>query len=757
MFRRFAALLFACLLGLLAVAGLLTLSDAGRVARAAPASPHTNIIVTTTIQAAIDAASPGDTVLAPAGIYTESLNLDKAVSLHGAFSNTTIVVALPNQRVITITGASLTNSVVISGLTFRDGNVAGDGGGVWLTDGAQPLLQNLILQNNIASGFGGGLYAEAGATLIGVQLISNTAPNGGGGWVAAGDVRLSETLIELNTSDTVGGLRVDNGNVWLTDTLVLSNTALTQNSGGLWANGSATLVGGRFENNRGVGNGGGFYAGAGASVTGTLFISNTTSGSGGGGYITGGAQSWLTNTTFISNTAQNGGGLQLNGGGVVSGGVFQANTVPNNGGGLNVTGALTLWAGARFVGNRASLGGAVSQSVGDVLVTNALFARNRATGLGNALYLAAVTSTITIRHSTVASPTLASGSAIVVQGTTNISNTIIVNQGAGIQRFSGSVSEDYNLFFGNLFTTTNLVSSGGHSLVANPAFVDLAADDYHLTPASAALDLGANADVSDDFEGDPRPQGGGYDIGWDEAPYTATPDLGVSQTVTPVFALTDTPLTYTIAFSNTGAVGYNVVITDLVPGELISVTTLNSGAPLTPTAGMTYTWQAGTLLPGASGLITITGVVSAPMGVFTNTVEITATNGDLNPADNIEAIPFIVTRPTTPPTLSDTGDQTSYVGAPLTFTVVVSDVETPVIDLILTGSSSNQASVPDANILIGAGSADGERTITLTAVMTGTATITLTVTDSDFATASDTFTLTVEVEQPKLYLPLILR
>jgi hypothetical protein len=37
-----------------------------------------------------------------------------------------------------------------------------------------------------------------------------------------------------------------------------------------------------------------------------------------------------------------------------------------------------------------------------------------------------------------------------------------------------------------------------------------------LTCASAAIDKGVNARVDDDIDGDPRPQGSGYDLGADE-------------------------------------------------------------------------------------------------------------------------------------------------------------------------------------------------------------------------------------------------
>src|SRR6185503_1134612 len=126
-----------------------------------------NILVTTTIQAAIDAAIPGDSVVIPAGHYTESLTLNKAVSLRGALSSTTIIHALAGERVLTVTGAAINNSTVISGLTFRDGNTTDfPGGGAIRVEGfAQPLLQNLIITNNQASTTGGGLSIALGSPL----------------------------------------------------------------------------------------------------------------------------------------------------------------------------------------------------------------------------------------------------------------------------------------------------------------------------------------------------------------------------------------------------------------------------------------------------------------------------------------------------------------------------------------------------------------------------------------------------------------
>jgi pectin methylesterase-like acyl-CoA thioesterase len=154
------------------------------VQAAPPIRPlQTDIVVTTTIQAAINAASPGDTVIIPAGTYTESLTLSKAVSLTGVSSATTIIHALSNQRVLTITGATINNSVVISGVTVTGGNLDSGlgGGGIFITNNAQPLLQNMIIANNRASN-GGGILVDFGipVSLVNLRVISiPQSPNPG--------------------------------------------------------------------------------------------------------------------------------------------------------------------------------------------------------------------------------------------------------------------------------------------------------------------------------------------------------------------------------------------------------------------------------------------------------------------------------------------------------------------------------------------------------------------------------------------------
>ncbi len=86
--------------------------------------------------------------------------------------------------------------------------------------------------------------------------------------------------------------------------------------------------------------------------------------------------------------------------------------------------------------------------------------------------------------------------------------------------FSG-LDEDYNLYYSNGGTVGFTI--GPHSLQANPLFVNPAANDYHLQAKSPAIDAGTTLpQITMDLDGNPRPQGVGYDIGAYEFPSGAS-------------------------------------------------------------------------------------------------------------------------------------------------------------------------------------------------------------------------------------------
>jgi len=95
------------------------------------------------------------------------------------------------------------------------------------------------------------------------------------------------------------------------------------------------------------------------------------------------------------------------------------------------------------------------------------------------------------------------------------------------------------------------------------------------------------------------------------------------------------------------------------------------------------------------------------------------------------------------PTISDIPDQSTTAGAvPGAVPFTVTDSNTPLASLLLTGSSSDQGLLPNSGIVFGGSEANRTVTLTPTPGQTGSATVTVTVSDGALS-ASDTLVLTV--------------
>ncbi len=82
--------------------------------------------------------------------------------------------------------------------------------------------------------------------------------------------------------------------------------------------------------------------------------------------------------------------------------------------------------------------------------------------------------------------------------------------------YEANFTYQYCDFYNNGFTAP----AGTGNIAANPLFVDATSADYHLTAQSPCIDAGtADGAPATDFDGTPRPQGNGVDIGAYE--YTA--------------------------------------------------------------------------------------------------------------------------------------------------------------------------------------------------------------------------------------------
>src|SRR5712691_10575345 len=124
-----------------------------------------------TIQVAIDAAAPGDTVSVSPGVYHELIdNHSKAITIEstGGASVTTIDGGSAGTVVRLI--ANPGETPVLRGFTIQNGYSSSDGGGVF-SYGGPALIQNNIITSNFAS-TGAGIDAEFSSATIQGNTIS---------------------------------------------------------------------------------------------------------------------------------------------------------------------------------------------------------------------------------------------------------------------------------------------------------------------------------------------------------------------------------------------------------------------------------------------------------------------------------------------------------------------------------------------------------------------------------------------------------
>jgi hypothetical protein len=263
---------------------------------------------------------------------------------------------------------------------------------------------------------------------------------------------------------------------------------------------------------------------------------------------------------------------------------------------------------SQFVANEAQMGGGMLHGSGGGLVVNTLFARNRADFTAAAMILFS-TELVTVRHSTIVGGTGQNVVGILLgNGALLLENTIMVRHAVGVDNDSGILHQDYNLFYLNDTDIVGNFSGGAHNVSGDPQFVAPESGDFHIGAGSAALDAGSNAGVTVDFEGDSRPLGGGFDIGFDEA------DL--------ITGL---------------AIAYSPSPTVTVQVPVLFTATVTGGS------GIDYAWDFGDGSPAGSGN-PISHSYTTP-GSYTVTVTATNSSGSLSTSVELEVVQGEITLP----------------------------------------------------------------------------------------------------------------
>ncbi len=279
-------------------------------------------------------ANPGiDYVTVPAGTYeltipgfeedlcaTGDLDVTEGAFISGAGPGETVVDAswLDNAgaRDRAIHSIAPGGQVVLYGLTLTGGFPAGSGGGA-LNGAGHLVLSNVVVRDNRAEIYGGGVASEGHALTVkdGSVIADNLSFNGGG--IIGTDVTVTDSTVSGNQANSGAGIYVSSGGALTVSGSTLAYNRVLELSGGAVF---ASLAQVELINTTVVGNfaynGAGFFAENGSLTLDGVTFSGNGSASSTTVAVTSGDVSF-TNTlisgwcsVYVSTSASNGGNLE---------------------------------------------------------------------------------------------------------------------------------------------------------------------------------------------------------------------------------------------------------------------------------------------------------------------------------------------------------------------------------------------------------------------------------------------------------------
>ncbi len=188
-----------------------------------------------TIQAGIDAAVTGDTVLLANQVYTTVGNYDldfggKAITVQSENGPETCIIDCQNQGRGFYFHTGEQNNSIVRGITIRNGFTRSAGGGIYCLDAA-PTFDFCRIINCTSFYYGGAItsYSSTGAVFTRMQLTNSilagnySGLNGGAMLMYNTSADILNCVITGNFSETAGGAYFFNGDIEMTMTLISEN------------------------------------------------------------------------------------------------------------------------------------------------------------------------------------------------------------------------------------------------------------------------------------------------------------------------------------------------------------------------------------------------------------------------------------------------------------------------------------------------------------------------------------------------------
>ncbi|MFC1714461.1 right-handed parallel beta-helix repeat-containing protein [Candidatus Poribacteria bacterium] len=442
-----------------------------------------------TIQARINAASNGDIVLIPDGIYTGTGNVNinfhgKAITVRSENGAENCIIDCENvdgTRGFYFGNGEGPDSV-LDGFTVRNGN-ARVGGGIYCGN-SSPTIKNSILTNNSSSG----IYCGASSPTIENNIITDSSGSG----IYCG-----------NSSSS----------------LIINNTLTNNSSSGIYCGASSPTIRGNTLINNSSRYGGGINCeGDSSPIIKENVITGNSSSHWGGGINCGGYSSTESSPTITSNTIMgNSSGL---------------------GGGICCYHSSPIIASNKLIANEASNGGGISCSGwrSSPIIMNNVIVENSAVlpvAKGGGI-LCSADSSPAIMNNTISGNSSSHGGGIYLVGgsSATLTNTILWGNSPQEIYFDrnpphNTITVSYSDVQGgedgiNGTFYNNTVNWLEGNIDLDPLFEDAPNSDYHLFNFSPCIGAGTmTPDVpTTDIEGNPRPD-----------PDGSSPDMGAYESL----------------------------------------------------------------------------------------------------------------------------------------------------------------------------------------------------------------------------------
>ena len=424
----------------------------------------------TTIQDAVDAADPGDTVLVETAVYNESVIVEGAVYLMGGW-DVGFGDCDPATHVTTINSGGSPVSFMNSG--FAPCGIEG-----FTLTGGTGRAANLPE----AGGYGGGVFSYIASPVIKNNRFAGTGYASVSGHTGGGAVACYSGMVRIEDNEIDGCAAQCGGGIYLYDV-------------------QATVVGNHVHgcaphpDYSGQKNGGALFAlHADVDLSGNRFLDNDGYGKGGGVYAEFGSLSSENDTLSGNDCSDTGGGAYtLRCPFVLAGTVVEGNTAGSTGAGISHRAALLEIENCVVAANEASIiAGGINADSCWGFVRNNTIDRNAAGFQGGNVFLSSPVSLI-------------------------IENNLFTNgSGNGVYASGAGFTFSWNGLWGNLPLDCDGFAPDSTNRTGDPRYADTTGANYHLLWHSAAIDAGDPAGETD-LDGSRADLGGWGGFGGDSA------------------------------------------------------------------------------------------------------------------------------------------------------------------------------------------------------------------------------------------------